>query len=343
MCTAPGWARRSDDETPLALGVVCEMDYDTGHSTLQENDGSCRLVKRLLWSHIEERVPVSERDTIRRVVGEESWATNDALFTEAEALESILDDLEEDRGKTERSVALLQHPAKAMLEDRVLRLVEDIRQVVDSTAAICGDEHAARIASKYMPGSTCVREKQVLEYVTRNNGNGAMSTGRSRPCTPSTPSSSRGASRLGSRAPSSLSNGSDMERETAIESFAPSLSAFRIDEIAGSLRDALDDERRLLEDDIKMMHELLYAESEATAIAKPPGVDELQILSTKLEECRDEAMKQAAHAERVVTTMVMPALKNDDSTGISGGVSSGGRRLGKVGRLRDVISSCRAS
>ena len=232
-----------------------------------------------------------------------------------------------------------------MLEDRVLRLVEDIRQVVDSTAAICGDEHAARIASKYMPGSTtCVREKQVFEYVTRN-GNSAGSSGRSRPCTPSTPSSSRGASRLGSRAPSSLSNGSDMDREAAIESFAPSLSAFRIDEIAESLRDALDDERRLLSDDIKSMHELLYAESDAMDLAEPPRVDELQSLSSKLEECRDEAMKQAAHAERVATTMVMiPGPKSDSTTSLSGGgVSSGRPRLGKVGRLRDVVSNCRDS
>ena len=169
----------------------------------------------------------------------------------------------------------------------------------------------------------------MYEYVTRNAGS------RSRPCTPCTPSTSRGGSRAGSRAPSSLSAvspepGAGPAPSEQVDSLGPSLGAFGIDEVAARLRDALREERRLLEADIAAMHEALYEESShhtasgADPVA-PPRVDELRELSDRLEGCRDEAVAHAEHAERVMR-IAMPG---------------GAARRGRVGQLRRTVERCR--
>lgn len=123
-----------------------------------EPQGPPRLVRVLLWTQIAARVPSAERDTVRRVVGETHWAPSEALFAEAEALEDILAELEEARERRERSFAILQHPAKALLEDRVMGLIADIRLAMAATAKVCGEEQATRLAARFLPvGSGRVR------------------------------------------------------------------------------------------------------------------------------------------------------------------------------------------
>ena len=115
----------------------------------------------------------------------------------------------------------------------------------------------------------------------------------------------------------------------AVEQFAPSLNAYNIDDIAHEIREALEEERRLLEYDIQTMHELLYSESSNSVLASvvPPRIDELRCLGDRLEECKEEAIAQATHAERVVTKILIPGETM--------------KRSGRVGRLRDAVSSCR--
>lgn len=363
-----------------AMDMLDEFESDPGSSCL-------RLVRTLLWTQIAARVPEAERDTVRRVVGEAHWAPNEALFAEAEALESILGELEEARERRERSFAILQHPGKALLEDRVMGLVADIRLAMAATAKVCGDEQASKLEAKFLPLSRgrvrlsrrivwtpprhlhydhghnhpCLfssrasvfrlampqnmilgeliisvpstflhaqQDKQVLDHVARN------AHSRSRPCTPCTPSSSRGGSRMGSRAPSSLSSaspepggGTRAEDGVQVDCFAPNLDAFRIDEVAESIRDALREEKNLIDVDIRMMHEALYEEAghQAADSVAPPRVDELQELSERLEGCRDEAVAHAEHAERVMR-IAMPGKA---------------ARKGKVGQLRMTVEGCR--
>ena len=131
------------------------MDMERLQSTYcsSTQDSSSRLVKKLLWTQIAERVPGAERDTVRRVVGESAWSVNDSLFSEAEALESILSDMEEERDRNKKSHAILQHPASALLEQRVVKLVHEIQQATALTAKYCGEEHAAKLTTKLMPAN----------------------------------------------------------------------------------------------------------------------------------------------------------------------------------------------
>ena len=112
-----------------------------------------------------------------------------------------------------------------------------------------------------------------------------------------------------------------------VDCFAPNLDAFRIDEVAESIRDALREEKNLIDVDIRMMHEALYEEAghQAADSVAPPRVDELQELSERLEGCRDEAVAHAEHAERVMR-IAMPGKA---------------ARKGKVGQLRMTVEGCR--
>ena len=133
-------------------------------STNQEKNTS-RLVKKLLWQQIAERIPLAERDTVRRVVGESMWSENDSLFLEVEALESILNDMEEERERNRKSHALLQHPASELLQERVVKLVHEIQQATAMTAKYCGEEHASKLTSKLLP-VTGGRVRILLSLVT---------------------------------------------------------------------------------------------------------------------------------------------------------------------------------
>ena len=160
----------------------------------------------------------------------------------------------------------------------------------------------------------------MYDYVIRSSTNNSVRV--SRPCTPSTPSS-RGGSCSNSRAPSALSSQSDAE--TAMETFAPSLNAYKIDEITDKIRILLEEEKQLLEDDIRIIHDFLYNESSNSMCLDhidPPRIEELRDLSCKLEDCKEVAVAEVKHVERV-TRLETPNEKSS---------------RGRVNQLRNTVA-----
>ncbi|XP_071984124.1 coiled-coil domain-containing protein 24 isoform X1 [Engystomops pustulosus] len=265
-------------------------DQDSGYGESLEAPPS-------LWRLVEAQVPLSERDEIKRILGEAAVDLSLDLHAEVEVLLELWRDLRSSCPSTIQSPPILADPPviKDMVTQEIRMLLLSVRmkarqQGLDEDAALC----------KYNP--------RVVNFVMGTgrpeSRAGSRGSGRSRP--------SSGCKDLVERPLSSLSTGSRIEDELQV--LKDKLQISHIDDVIIHLQSLLEDERRTLEKDIVLLQLCLEEErqygEELQTLQAEPSLTELKEERRILE--RDLQLNQLPPT--AVPTSKMAANKKSNST-----------------------------
>lgn len=226
-------------------------------------------------------MPPAEREEVLRVLSSsgsgEVMDRCKALSVELDALQDILEEFQQQnqkiREELQRRPVLPQHPARAMLEQKIVLLINSVKQ--------SASQHARALLS---PSSR--KEQKVKEYVMRKldvdagalAGVGALSAVPAlvRPGTAASGRSGRSAR----SAPA----------ESILEPLDGFLDVYALEAVTADLQEAMREEEAELLEEIEYVQSLLEMEHEditketAEVLAPPPPLEDMRDYSAKLEK-----------------------------------------------------------
>lgn len=240
-----------------------------------------------IWEHIVQQVPGAERDEIREIIGSRHIDKCEGLRDELDALREILVEFQQQnrefRDKLRNRPALPEHPARVLLEQQILMLLNSVRK------------SGSNIAQVALQPKTCA-EKEVFNYVLKREEKRSQggADGLARPMTScGTSRSEIYASRARPGTASSTTSRASFS-SAPVDIFDPlnrgDLSVFAIDKITKDIRAALEEEAEELLQDIEHVQSLLEMEHEDItqekneAMKPPPALEDMREYSAKLEK-----------------------------------------------------------
>ncbi|KAJ9509739.1 hypothetical protein QJQ45_011263 [Haematococcus lacustris] len=288
-----------------------------------------RVVQQLVWTALCEHLKRAEQDEVKQAIGAALVDENELLYNEADALASILGDVQLTSQALLSRQQLFDNPQRRMVE-RELHMLMDRLRLVASAAPFSGSVPSDRDAESVLPKAG--KERGVYDYLmTASKGRDAMRASFNRPGTASSrPTTASSLSR-----PSTASSGHSAASSNPL-STVQSLQArplgrinvFELESVSASLREALQEEQALLLEDIAFLTELLDQETDTQMQLQvaPPSTALLKEYSSKL---HDVVLREEARVEHEAKVSQMFAAAQQHAS--------------KAGRLRSMVGVSRQS
>ncbi|GBG25213.1 Hypothetical Protein FCC1311_014302 [Hondaea fermentalgiana] len=245
-----------------------------------------------IWERIVEQVPGAERDEVREILGPRLVEKNESLCQELDALREILIEFQQQnrefRDKLRKRPPLPEHPARILLEQQILLLLNSVKT-------------SKSIHAKSLLQPTSRTDREVCDYVLKRHLKKSARDGQAGAFDDAArPGTSCGTSRSDRYAFARRPGTASSAHSAASFASAPvevidaldrkALSVFAIDKITKDLRAALEAEEEDLLQDIDQIQALLELEHEDISIEKqealkpPPPLEDMREYSAKLEK-----------------------------------------------------------
>ena len=266
-----------------------------------------------LWDRVKANLTPPEVVHVASSIGQSLIDTNDSLYREYDALDSILQELKTrndmNLGNRLRRKKLPDAPERKMLEGKVRLLLDAIKKNGESAA-----------------GSITAKDEEMYKYFNDNNNNGSNG-----PDEGGSSSGSQGrrtsSARMSNLSPSSsFAPASTRSAPDVLESLAPHLNALSVDQVVAPLREAFEDEKTELLQDIQMMQAILEHENERGKSVMDgggrsrPNIEDLRQFGNRLEETLRQQVVFKDIPSRPAFSPVVPSRscgyqqKNDEGT-----------------------------
>uniref|UniRef100_A0A7S0R269 Uncharacterized protein n=1 Tax=Pyramimonas obovata TaxID=1411642 RepID=A0A7S0R269_9CHLO len=286
-----------------------------------------RQVKELLWTAISSKLPPSELEMVRIVIGTAKIDCNEQVFQEVSALSEILGEVRISTDVEFNRRRMLENPSRRLIENEIRLLADNIRRLNAEVEA--GANREGRKKDHSLIPNSDRRQQQILGLVTSTARPDMLrSSLGGRPITPRSPPS-RPTSSRSSRAPSDAGSAcsSHLDIQATMEPVQAKLNAFDIDAVKVHIVEALDLEHDLLLDDVNYFHLCLEDQVETRhQVSQPPAsINELRELGTKLQQEFVKKEQTVEHSTRV--NKMLSAAENAS---------------GRVGKLRSVVEVSRS-
>ncbi|KAL6765924.1 hypothetical protein V8C86DRAFT_13250 [Haematococcus lacustris] len=284
-----------------------------------------RVVQQLVWTALCEHLKRAEQDEVKQAIGAALVDENELLYNEADALASILGDVQLTSQALLSRQQLFDNPQRRMVE-RELHMLMDRLRLVASAAPFSGSVPSDRDAESVLPKAG--KERGVYDYLmTASKGRDAMRASFNRPGTASSrPTTASSLSR-----PSTASSGHSAASSnplSTVQSLQGRINVFELESVSASLREALQEEQALLLEDIAFLTELLDQETDTQMQLQvaPPSTALLKEYSSKL---HDVVLREEARVEHEAKVSQMFAAAQQHAS--------------KAGRLRSMVGVSRQS
>ncbi|KAL9645499.1 hypothetical protein ABK040_000565 [Willaertia magna] len=262
-------------------------------------------ITKLIWSRISKIINPLEHDVIRRLIGEKLLRENEDLFEE---LKNLIEILYEYRGETLKNERQIEFTRLSFQGNTSFK---QLRQSISSLTELISNDEEKNLKS---------REKEVLNYVLK-------------PVSPKRPETPRPSSRSSKNSSDgSCSEDLNIHQNFEIKDMEKDLNFINIDKIVGKLREALEDEKRALLEDVEYVRQLLEEEMNYNfnvSQIEPPTLNEVKQVEESLLECvkkkeKEELIKKLPTVESkgsklkpILNTSSSPEIKKKSSSTVS--------------------------
>jgi hypothetical protein len=263
-----------------------------------------------IWERMCAALPPAERDEARRLIGNRIVEQSVDLRNEVQSLREILHDFQQQnqavREQLRRKPPLPEHPARQLLEQQIVLLINSVKQSSSKTAQLClspkgkADQRVQEYVLKRQASRGALLAPASEGSAACSGGGGGGGGGAEpasaaalalRPQLASASPRTSGSPAATSRRPGTASSGlssSSAPADVLLQAADGPLSLFRLDKVVADVRAAIKDEcAQLLEETeriqalLEMEHDEIVEEKNA---AVPPALEDMREYTAKLEK-----------------------------------------------------------
>ena len=274
---------------------------------VEEEDECGGPLRASIWERMCAALPPAERDEARRLIGNRIVEQSVDLRNEVQSLRDILHDFQQQnqavREQLRRKPPLPEHPARQLLEQQIVLLINSVKQSSSKTAQLClspkskADQRVQEYVLKRQAsrGALLAPAPEGSAACSGSGGGGAKPASAAalalRPQLASASPRTSGSPAATSRRPGTASSGlssSSAPADVLLQTADGPLSLFRLDKVVADVRAAIKDEcAQLLEETeriqalLEMEHDEIVEEKNA---AVPPALEDMREYTAKLEK-----------------------------------------------------------